>query len=96
MQEIEGRHIHVDNISGPVLLAVVKEQDAIPPEKARDCPQCGEKAWAESRFCWSCRWDFDAATIQRFHPTKLLAISIVLNIVSAALLLVLSALSFMR
>jgi len=42
----------------------------IPPGKGRDCPQCGHVAWAESRWCWHCQFDFDRASIPRLHPVK--------------------------
>lgn len=58
-------------------------------EHARDCPQCGERAWAQSRFCWHCKFDFDRAQLPRIHPTKLLCISVLLNVVQVVLLLTL-------
>ena len=96
MQNLSGRHIHVDNIHGPVLIALTDDLLEVPENKARDCPQCGAKTWAGSRFCRACRWDFDRAAIKRFHPAKLLALSATLNVTTAALLLCQAAPSFLR
>lgn len=59
----------------------------IPPDKARPCPQCHHAAWADSRWCWNCKFDFDRAVLARCHPTKLLLIALAAtNLVLAALL----------
>lgn len=96
MRDLSGRHIHVDSIHGPVLIAITENLPDVPDEKARECPQCGVKTWAGSRFCRSCNWDFDRAALSRFHPVKLLALSATLNAVTAALLLWHVAASFIR
>lgn len=96
MQNLSGRHIHVDNIHGPVLIALADDLLEVPEDKARDCPQCGAKTWAGSRFCRACRWDFDRAALKRFHPVKLLALSASINVATAALLLWQAVGSFLR
>lgn len=96
MQDASGHPLHVDTINGPVLIAVADELIDVPEHKARDCPQCGTKTWAGSRFCRSCKWDFDKASIQRFHPVKLLALSASMNLFTAALLLRQTYESFLR
>lgn len=47
------------------------EAPDIPEGKGRPCPQCGRTAWALSRWCWHCKFDFDRAAIPRFHPVKI-------------------------
>ena len=59
----------------------------IPDGQGRLCPQCGRTAWAQSRWCWHCKWDFDRAEVARWHPVKLLSLSIALNIALVILLL---------
>jgi len=96
MQELHGQNVHVGSIHGPVLIAVTDDLVDVPEDKARDCPQCGARTWAGSRFCRACHWDFDRAALKRFHAVKLLALSASLNVVSAALLLWQVAPSFLR
>lgn len=61
----------------------------IPDEHGRDCPQCLNRTWARSRYCWHCKFDFDRAKIARFHPSKLLCVSVLLNLAQVLLLLAL-------
>lgn len=64
----------------------------IPDGKGRPCPQCEVTAWAASRWCWHCKFDFDRAAIPRFHPTKVCACALA-ALVSSLLTMVLLGLS---
>ena len=62
---------------------IVVQQPRIPeiPEgKGRTCPQCLHTAWARSRFCWHCGFDFDRAELPRCHPRKLLIVAVCINL----------------
>lgn len=87
MQEETGRPLHVDTITGPVLIVAADTSKAIPEGKAIVCPQCDERAWAESRFCKNCGWDFDRTKGRRMKTANLLVISASLNVITAAILL---------
>lgn len=70
----------VREISGDTFFVTLKSPPPIIPEgDGRPCPQCHQIAWNKSRYCWHCNFDFDRATIRRFHPAKLLCISAALN-----------------
>lgn len=68
--------------------AFVFQTSGLPPEipdgMGRVCNQCGKIAWAQSRWCWHCRYDFDRAAL-RWHPAKLLTLSLIANVALCAL-----------
>lgn len=96
MQKFSGQPLHVDSIHGPVLIAITDDLAEVPQDKARECPQCGSQTWAGSRFCRSCSWDFERAALKRIHPVKLLLLSALLNLVTAAMLVWRVGESFLR
>jgi hypothetical protein len=69
-----------------VYIVAVNEDPDIPDGQGRPCPQCGRTAWLNSRWCWHCKFDFDRASVARWHPTKVLMLSIALNIVLTVML----------
>lgn len=96
MQKISGRPLRIDSIQGPVLIAITDDIAEVPADKSRECPQCGAQTWAGSRFCRSCKWDFDRAALKRIHPAKLLLLSAALNVAAAAMLVWRAGESFLR
>ena len=74
-------HFHV---ARDAYFSLSKQRPLIPAEKGRKCPQCREVAWGDSRWCWNCEFDFDRAECDRFHPTKLLFVSVLTNVALAA------------
>lgn len=79
----------INRVERDAFFVIATGRPEIPDEHGRDCPQCGNRTWAGSRFCWHCRWDFDKAQLRRFHPSKLLMVSAALNLVQVFLLLLL-------
>lgn len=79
-------HVEIPDAQNVIILNA-SPAPKIPHAKARTCPQCGRDAWAESRYCWHCKFDFDKAALPPCHPAKLLLLSASLNLVAAALLL---------
>lgn len=59
-----------------IFVQVITEPPTIPDGKGRPCPQCHKTAWAESRWCWYCGYDFDRAAIPRICKTKLIGCSL--------------------
>lgn len=84
-----GAEPFIGRVERDAFFLIATGKPEIPDERGRDCPQCGHRAWADSRFCWHCRWDFDKAALARFHPRKLLMLSAALNLVQVFLLLLL-------
>lgn len=83
-------------IEGPAIFLHGSEAPPIPIERGRDCPQCGVTAWARSRFCWNCAFDFEAACVARLHPVKLLFLSLLLNLLMFGALLVVTLGPYLR
>ena len=78
------RRVHIDEIRGDAVFIVANsEPPSIPEGAGRECPQCKQTAWALSRWCWNCAFDFDRAAIPAIHPTKLLWVSLLVNAVIA-------------
>lgn len=72
--------VHIETATGDnFFVALTQAEPEIPDGLGRECPQCGRLAWARSRWCWHCRFDFDRAALARFHPSKLLFISTLTN-----------------
>lgn len=83
----ESDHRHaLDTLEGTLILAFGRQRPDIAEDQQVICPQCGEIAGKQSRWCWSCGYDFDQAALGWFHPLKLLALSLCVNIMLAALL----------
>lgn len=76
--------LHIDQFKGRLIVVERRERPDIPEGKGRSCPQCGECAWRESRFCWNCQFDFDRDAIPRLHPKKLLLVAISINVIVLA------------
>lgn len=72
---------------GNLIVVERRHRPDIPEGKGRSCPQCGECAWIESRFCWNCQFDFDRAELPRCHPRKLLLVAVSINLVALALVI---------
>lgn len=84
----QGRPV-ISGVARDAFFVIQKPQEPdIPVDKARRCPQCGKQAWALSRWCWHCRYDFDRASLARFHPVKLLALSLLANVLLGAALVI--------
>lgn len=78
------------NIDKVEKLVVIEHKRApeIPEGKGRTCPQCRHMAWALSRFCWHCGYDFDRAELPRVHPRKLLLLALLIQAVVLVVILV--------
>lgn len=71
-------------VTGDAFFLQIKPHEPdIPAGKGRPCPQCNKVAWAASRWCWHCQFDFDRAAMPRFHPTKVCACALVAIVSSA-------------
>jgi hypothetical protein len=68
------------NVGGNAVFYSQPAAPVIPVDKARECPQCGEAAWRETRWCWHCGFDF--ARIFGMEPVKLLYVSVLFNVAS--------------
>lgn len=75
----------IERVERDAFFLLARQKPNIPPDRRRPCPQCGEDAWAQSRWCWNCKWDFDRAALPRIHPTKLLALMLIVNITLVAI-----------
>lgn len=81
--------LHIEHIHGDAFFVALQVSPAlpdIPDEQARDCPQCHRPTWRLSRWCIHCQFDFDRASLPRFHPTKLLALSLLVNLALCTIL----------
>jgi hypothetical protein len=76
----------LDTLEGTLILAFGRQRPNIHEDQRVTCPQCTEIAGKRSRWCWSCGFDFDRARLGRFHPLKLLALSLAANVMLAGLL----------
>jgi len=81
----------IREVAGDAFFLFSSSKPIIPDGYGRLCPQCGETAWLHTRWCWSCKFDFDRAACARWHPTKLLALSLIANILLACLSIYLAA-----
>lgn len=86
--------ISVNTWTGNALVFSRSPPPEIPDGKSRECPRCQCNTWADRRWCWNCYWDFDKATLPRVHTSKLLALSLALNMVLATLSLILVVTKF--
>lgn len=71
----------VERVDGDAYVFIERPSPNIPVEKQRQCPQCQAFAGMESRWCWSCGYDFDRATMPRFHPIKILGAALILSLI---------------
>lgn len=72
--------MRIDRADGPIyFINTTPSEPDIPAEDGRECPQCKRMAWRRSRWCWSCGFDFDRAALPRIHPSKIAALSLLLN-----------------
>lgn len=54
-----GQEFYVHTHDGDIIvISTTQAQPSIPDDKARNCPQCGKRAWLMTRHCWHCGYDF--------------------------------------
>ena len=77
----------IDEFSGNAIFAsVITPPPDIPDKYARDCPQCGRRAWLLSRHCWHCQYDFERQTWLGGNPAKLILLAVFAYAVFCAVL----------
>lgn len=69
-----------------IVISTTQAQPSIPDEKARNCPQCGKRAWLMTRHCWHCGFDFGRRC--KTALARITFLAAVANLAAAGLLFV--------
>jgi hypothetical protein len=85
-QQQLGAKLSIDHIGRDAFFLIASGRPDIPDAHGRDCPQCGFRAWANSRFCWHCRWDFERLALAK-RRRNLLKFFVAMNLVQTISLL---------